>query len=134
MRHAVGFALVFVTSVAHAQVVDRRYAEEPTDGLALPATPISGEADARAVNLNSAGLAFVNGPELAVALDLENADVGTSSGPGFGIYVADSFFGETLPKIGAGLGLEWLRPPRADLVPDPGEPVRLTLSHANAIG
>ena len=86
------------------------------------------------VNLNAAGLAFLNGPELAVALDLENADVGTSSGPGFGIYVAATCSATSLPKIGVGLGLEWLRPPRVDLVPDPGEPVRLTLSHANAIG
>jgi len=120
--------------VAHAQAVDRRYAEEPTDGLALPGTPISGDADARAVNLNSAALAYVNGPDLAVALDLENADVGTSSGPGFGIYLADSLFGGVLPKIGLGLGLEWLRPPRQNLAPDPGEPVRLTVSHANALG
>jgi protease-4 len=136
MRLAVGFALAvtFVTSAAHAQVVDRRYAEEPTDGLAMPGTPIAGEADARAVNLNSAGLAYLNGPELAIALDLENADVGTSSGPGFGIYAGDSLFGGVLPKIGVGLGLEWLRPPRANLAPDPGEPVRLTVSHANALG
>jgi len=134
MRLAVGFALICITSVAHAQAVDRRYAEEPTDGLALPGTPISGDVDARTVNLNSAGLAYLEGPSLAIALDLENADVGTSSGPGFGIYAGDSLFGGVLPKIGVGLGLEWLRPPRANLTPDPGEPVRLTVSHANAIG
>ncbi|MEO6772046.1 MAG: signal peptide peptidase SppA [Kofleriaceae bacterium] len=130
---SVTFVMVAATQ-AHAQVVNRRYAEAPTDGLALPGTPIAGDADARAVNLDPAGLAFLNGPELAIALDLENADVGTSSGPGFGIYAGDSLFGGVLPKIGIGLGLEWLRPPRTDLVPDPGEPVRLTVSHANAIG
>ncbi|HEY6033178.1 MAG TPA: hypothetical protein VIV58_02935, partial [Kofleriaceae bacterium] len=105
MRLAVGFALICITSVAHAQAVDRRYAEEPTDGLALPGSPISGDVDARTVTLNSAGLAYLEGPALAIALDLENADVGTSSGPGFGIYAGDSLFGGVLPKIGLGLGL-----------------------------
>lgn len=135
MRRALSIALTLAAAgTAHAQVVDRRYAEAPTDGLALPATSIAGAFDARSSVLNSAGLAMMNGPELAFALDLENADVASSSGPGFGIYLASDLFGELLPKIGAGLALEWLRPSRSQLAPDPGEPFRLTLSHANALG
>ncbi|HEY0250381.1 MAG TPA: hypothetical protein VGC41_02600, partial [Kofleriaceae bacterium] len=121
-------------SAAHAQVVNRHYAEEPTDGLALPAQLIAGEFDARSTVLNPAGLAFMNGPELAMALDLEDTDIATGSGPGFGVYAATDLFGEILPKVGLGFGLEWLRPPRSNLTPDPGEPFRLSVSHANAIG
>ncbi|MFT3692821.1 MAG: signal peptide peptidase SppA [Kofleriaceae bacterium] len=133
MRRVLLFSLVLV-GVAHAQAVDRRYAEEPTDGLALPAQSIAGEFDSRSVVLNPAGMAFMHGPELSLALDLEDDAVATSGGPGFGIYAATDLFGDVLPKIGIGLGLEWLRPPRTQLAQDPGEPFRLTVSHANAIG
>ena len=137
MRCALRITLTLTLAAAgtaHAQAVDRRYAEAPTDGLALPATSIAGAFDARSSVLNSAGLAMMSGPELAFALDLENADVASSSGPGFGIYLASDLFGGLLPKIGAGLALEWLRPSRAQLAPDPGEPFRLTLSQADALG
>ena len=126
--------MLVVSSAARAQVVDRRFAEEPTDGLALPATPIAGEFDSRSATLNSAGLAYMNGPELAVAMELEDDQYATSGGTGLGIYAASDLFGGILPKVGVGLGLEWLRPPRSQLAPDPGEPFRLTVSHANAIG
>ena len=33
----------------------------------------------------------------------------------------------SLPRFGVGLGVEWLRPSRAQLAPDPGEPFRFTL-------
>ncbi len=135
MRCALWIALSLAAAgTAQAQAVDRRYAEEPTDGLALPATSIAGAFDARSTVLNSAGLAMMNGPELALALNLENADVASSSGPGFGIYLASDFFGDLLPKTGAGIALEWLRPSRSQLSPDPGDPFRLTVSHANALG
>ena len=120
--------------VAHAQSVDRRYAEEPTGGLSLPATPLAGEHDARAVTVNPGGLALLRGPELALALDLADPDVETSAGPGFGTYIATSGGGGLLPRIGVGLRLEWLRPPRAQLSPDPGEPFRFTLGLATALG
>lgn len=134
MRRVLLFALILSGGVAHAQAVDRRYAEEPTEGLALPAQSIAGEFDSRSTVLNPAGMAFMNGPELSLALDLEDSSVATSGGPGFGIYAASDLFGDVLPKIGIGLGLEWLRPPRTQLAQDPGEPFRLTVSHANAIG
>ena len=124
----------FGGSVAHAQQVDRRYAEEPTGGLTLPATPLTGEHDARAVTINPGGLALLRGPELALALELEDHEVATSSGPGFGAYVATSGGGSLVPRYGVGMALEWLRPARAQLAPDPGTPFRFTASLALALG
>ena len=48
MRIAVAPSLIALITaalgtVAHAQAVDRRYAEEPTGGLAQPVTPRAGE-------------------------------------------------------------------------------------------
>src|SRR5207302_9162936 len=56
-----------------------------------------------------------------------------AAGPGFGTYFASTFGGKLIPKVGVGLGLEWLRPPRAQLAPDPGTPFRLTYSWATAL-
>ncbi|HEV7558367.1 MAG TPA: signal peptide peptidase SppA [Kofleriaceae bacterium] len=110
------------SSIAHAQGVDRRYAEEPTGGVAMPATPLAGEQDARAVSMNPGGLSFLRGPEVSAVLDLQDPDVATSSGAGFGLFAGGAFSG----KYGYGIGLEWLRPARSQLEPDPGQPVRLT--------
>jgi protease-4 len=133
MRTAVVLAtLTAAATVAHAE--DRRYVEEPTGGLALPATPLAGEHDARAVSANPGGLALLRGTDLTLALDLEDSDAATSAGPGFGAYVGSSGGGSILPRFGWGLGFEWLRPPRADLAPDPGEPFRFTLGMAFAMG
>src|SRR5690606_24259520 len=138
MRSAV-LLLVIATSLGlpgrgHAQSPDRRYVEEPTGGLGLPATPLAGEHDARAVTVNPGGLALLRGPELALALELADDDVATSSGPGFGSYVAFPGGGRVLPRFGFGMALEWLRPARAQLDPDPGTPFRLTSSFALALG
>lgn len=130
----VATAVLASAGVVHAQAPDRRYAEEPTGGLALPATPLEGEHDARAVTVNPGGLALLRGPELALALDLEDADIATSGGPGFGAYLATSGGGSLLPRYGLGLGFEWLRPSRAQLAPDPGEPFRFTASLALGLG
>jgi protease-4 len=121
-------------NAAFAQAVDRRYAEEPTSGLALPTTPLAGEHDARAVTINPGGLALLRGPELGFALELQDADVATTAGPGFGAYVGTSGGGSILPRYGIGMGLEWLRPARAQLAPDPGESFRFTMSLALALG
>src|SRR5262245_44384619 len=122
------------SAVAHAQSVDRRYAEEPTGGLELPTTPLAGEYDARTVVMNAGGLPLLRGPELALALDLEDSDVANSAGPGFGAYIATSGGGTLLPRYGLGFGFEWLRPPRAELAPDPGKPFRFTLGLGLALG
>jgi hypothetical protein len=57
-------------STANAQGVDRRYVEEPTDGIALPTAPLAGEFDGRTVATNPGGLPLVRGKELALALQL----------------------------------------------------------------
>ncbi|HUJ60577.1 MAG TPA: signal peptide peptidase SppA [Kofleriaceae bacterium] len=133
MRIAVSVAVLTIASAAHAQVATR-YAESPTDGLELPATPLAGEHDARAVVVNPGGIALLRGPEAALALDEEDSSVATSAGPGFGGYAAESVgLGKLLPRLGVGLGVEWLRPPRSELAPDPGQPFRFTLAYAAAL-
>jgi len=127
-------AVLVMATVAHAQGVDRRYAEEPTGGMQLPATPLAGEQDALATTVNPGGLPLLRGPELALALDLEDPDVATTAGPGVGTFIATAFGGGILPRSGIGMGFEWLRPSRAQLAPDPGKPFRFTLSYGLALG
>lgn len=134
MRIVVIALLAGLSAPAHAQAVDRRYIEEPTQGMALPATPLAGEHDARAVVVNPGGLALVRGTELALALELEDAEVATGAGQGFGGFWASSFGGRILPRFALGLGLEWLRPARERLALDPGSPFRLTLGLAVPLG
>jgi protease IV len=134
MRNAV-VAVLLAWSTAALADVDRRYAEEPTDGMALPAAPIAGEYDARVVATNAGGLPLVRGTELALALDIEDPDVATSAGQGFGTFLAlTGGGGKFLPRFGLGLGLEWLRPSRSNLTPDPGAPFRFTLGTALGLG
>lgn len=133
MRFAV-CVLLAATTVAHAQGIDRRYAEEPTGGMMLPAVPLAGEHDALATTVNPGGLPLLRGPDLGLAVDLEDPDVATSGGPGFGAFFGTTLGGGILPKMGAGMALEWLRPPRANLSPDPGRPFRFTLGYALALG
>ncbi|HWO19333.1 MAG TPA: signal peptide peptidase SppA [Kofleriaceae bacterium] len=137
-RGGLACALVLWTAgaagTARAQGVDRRYVEEPTGGIALPTAPLAGELDGRAVATNPGGLPLVRGTELALALSVEDPDVATSAGQGFGAFVAMSGGGGLLPRFGLGLGLEWLRPSRSQLDPDPGEPFRFTLGLGAAVG
>ena len=129
-----GVLAVAAAASAQAQGVDRRYADDPTLGVAIPTTPLAGEHDARTVTFNPGGLALVRGTEAALALDVEDPDAATSAGPGFGTYLATSNSGGFLPRLGVGIGLEWLRPPRTDLTPDPGAPFRFTLGYAVGLG
>jgi len=100
----------------------------------MPATPLAGEHDARAVSINAGGLALLRGPDLTLALDLEDHDVSNSGAPGFGAFFGTSGGGGLLPRFGFGLGFEWLRPARTQLVPDPGEPFRFTMGFALGLG
>lgn len=135
MRIAVVLAaLCLATQVAHAQGADRSYAEEPTDGVALPTAPLAGEFDGRVVATNPGGLPLVRGSEMALVLGIEDPDAATSAGQGVGAYGAYSGGGGLLPRFGLGIGLEWLRPSRSHLEPDPGEPFRFTLGLATAMG
>ena len=135
MRIAVVFAtLAGTAAVVHAQAADRRYAEEPTSGLDLPTTPLAGEHDARATTYNPGGLALLRGPEIALALELQDPEVATGAGPGFGIFVGAPGGGSIVPQLGFGLGFEWLRPARSQLVPDPGQPFRFTMAYALGLG
>lgn len=134
MRNAVIAALLTVTATAHAQGVDRRYAEEPTDGLALPLVPLAGEHDARAVAANPGGLALLRGTELALVVDLEDPDVATSAGPGVGGYAATVIGGRVIPRFAIGMAAEWLRPSRSQLALDREEPFRLTVALATTFG
>jgi protease-4 len=130
----VTIAVLSASATASAQGVDRRYVEAPTQGMAHPAAPLAGEHDARVVVVNPGGLSLVRGHELALALGVEDPDVATSAGQGFGAFWAASLGGRLLPRLGVGLGLEWLRPSRGQLEPDPGEPFRLTLGVAAPLG
>ncbi|MDX2094036.1 MAG: signal peptide peptidase SppA [Kofleriaceae bacterium] len=134
MRTPLVSTVLMVATTVHAQGVDRRSAAEPTDGMARPLAPLAGEHDARAVSVNPGGLALLRGAELALALDLQNADVATSSGQGFGAFLASTFGGGLFPKLAFGIGLEWLRPARENLTPDPGEPFRFTLAYGVPMG
>ena len=127
-------ASAFATRTAAAQGVDRRYAEEPTEGMALPLVPLAGEFDARTVVANPGGLALLHGAEMALALGLEDPGVADSAGPGFGAFFGGTFGGKIVPKFALGLGFEWLRPPRSQLSTDPGSPFRFTLGFAMGLG
>ncbi|MGE0872702.1 MAG: signal peptide peptidase SppA [Kofleriaceae bacterium] len=119
---------------AAAQGIDRRYLEQPTGGVALPLTPLAGEHDARAVSVNPGGLALLRGPELALAMELEDSEIATTAGQGVGGFLATAIGGGWIPRFAVGIGLEWLSPSRTQLAPDPGDPFRLTLSYATSLG
>jgi hypothetical protein len=88
MRAVTCALLLAAPGLANAQGVDRRYVEEPTDGMALPTAPLAGELDGRVVATNPGGLPLVRGTELALALELQDPEVATSAGQGFGAFLA----------------------------------------------
>jgi signal peptide peptidase SppA len=120
-------ALIALTEAAAAQAVDRRFRDEPTGGVALPATPLAGEHDGRALSVNPAGLQFLRGPEALLVLEYADADHASAGGTGGGLILAGPVGGGLLPRLGLGVGLEALRPARARLLPDPGTPLRASL-------
>lgn len=111
-----------------------RIAEEPTDGVNLPGIGIAGTHDGTTIVKNPAGLQFLEGTHLALAVDFADEDKATSAGPGVGMYLGTSLGGRVFPKISFGLGLEFLQPSRIALTPDPGEPTRLSLGSAMSLG
>jgi protease-4 len=111
-----------------------QYAEEPTDGLNLPATALAGEHDALSTVANPAGLLFLSGGHFGLAVDYSDEDDATSSGPGLGLYSGQTIGGGLVPRFGFGMGLEFLEPSRVALSPDPGSPARFTLATAMSFG
>lgn len=129
-----GLAILAVATVGGTALAQPQFDLDPTDGVALPLAPLAGEHDARTVSVNPGGLPLVRGTELALALNLEDPDVATSTGQGFGAFVASSIGGGILPRLAWGLGVEALRPPRDRLTPDPGTPTRFTLGVGGLLG
>src|SRR6266545_5948252 len=82
-------AIAFAPAAARAQA-QSRYAARPTAGVSLPTTGLAGEHDALSVSTNPAGLWFLGGWHLALALDTSEPDQedATSAGPGFGVFAA----------------------------------------------
>ncbi|MCP4448183.1 MAG: signal peptide peptidase SppA [Myxococcales bacterium] len=113
---------------------EHTYATAPTGGVHLPTSPLAGQFDATTVTVNPAGLGLLESTHLTLALDLAREEGATRGGPGGGIYYASQFGGGVLPSMGFGISLEWLRPARANLIPDPGTPARLTTSFSLPMG
>jgi protease IV len=123
-----GLALLLASAqAAQAQVIDRRYLDEPTRGVTLPTTPLAGEHDARALSVNPAGLQFLRGPEALLVVDYQDSAVTNTGGTGGGLFLAGPVGGAILPRLGLGFGVEALRPARSSLLPDPGTPLRGSL-------
>lgn len=123
-------ALVVAAGAARAQ----QWADEPTDGVSTPATPLAGEHDVlSAVARNPAGLRFLRGSHFGVLLHLDDEANAHTQGAGLGLY---SGVGVSTPlgAMGFGFGLEFLRPPPDLFLPDPGQPTRLTLGYSLGLG
>jgi protease IV len=122
--------LVIVVALA----ADLQYAEDPSAGLALPMTPLSGDQDGTATVVNPAGLTFLDGPHLELAATGLRADGIQSAGSGVGLYAASGVRAPFLPRLGFGIAAEKLLPPRDAAAPDPGRPLRLSLAAATDLG
>ncbi|MEM9489842.1 MAG: signal peptide peptidase SppA, partial [Myxococcota bacterium] len=119
---------------AAAQNDDRRYADRVSRGLLLPTAALSGEHDVFSTISNPAGLPFVGGLSLGLALAADDEDSATSAGAGAGLFLSYALGGTLLPKFSLGLGLEFLRPSRVALSPDPGTPTRTSVAVAVPFG
>ncbi|MCG8420065.1 MAG: signal peptide peptidase SppA [Proteobacteria bacterium] len=141
-RFRTGFAVLAVSAMGLATAQpgaaqpagEIRYAEEPTGGVDLPATALAGEYDSFSVVKNPAGMVFLSGYSAGLGLNLADDDDATASGRGLGFYLAYGKASGILPRIGLGLGVEFLQPSRITLDPDPGSPTRLTLAGAVPLG
>src|SRR5262245_11719409 len=122
-------ALVMTASpVAPSRADEHRFAEEPTSGMALPGTSIAGDHDGTAVAVNPAGLGFLGDYHLELAFTGLAEEDAQGPGAGFGFYAATPVRLPLLPRLGFGVAIEQLLPPRIALAPDPGTPVRYSLA------
>lgn len=111
-----------------------RFAEEPTVGMQLPAAPLAGDHDATAVTQNPAGLVFLGGFHLELAYTGLDDDAAGGPGAGLGFWAAAPLALPFFPRLGFGVGIERLDPPRGALAPDPGEPLKLSLATSWVFG
>lgn len=132
---SLGFLLTAAGRLEAQPSPQPRYAEEPTAGVTLPTAGITGEHDALAVSQNPAGLYFLGGWQLALAIDLvPEEEEATQPGSGWGMFAAGTLGGRLVPRLGWGIGLEFLSPPRVALAPDPGSPTRFTYAASLPLG
>lgn len=136
MRLRCSAALLCLTGlfISNAEAQGNLYEEEPTGGLYLPSAGLAGQVDATTVTVNPAGVGLLDGPQLALAVALADEEGEVRSGPGGGLYYASALGGRLIPRIGWGVSLEWLRPARDKLSPDPGTPTRFTQSTSLPMG
>ncbi len=127
---SLALAAALAARPASTSADERRFAEEPTSGMALPGTSIAGDHDALAVSQNPAGLTFLGAYHLELAFSGLSEDDAQGPGAGLGFYAAAPVALPFLPRLGFGASVEQLLPPRIALAPDPGEPVRLSLAAA----
>ena len=133
-RLSAALALTAIAGPASAQLVTRQYVDAPTNGLTLPTTGLAGDYDARAVSANPAGLQFIDGADAVLLAGATDSNTVANGGAGIGLFVAGAFGGKIIPRTGVGLAIEGLYSPRDVLLPDPGSPVRLTLSESLSLG
>ncbi len=135
MRSTAIFAITLCLAplaVAREAAAQERYAEDATDGLALPAAALAGDQDATAVALDPGGLVFLQGRHVELAVTALQPDEISAAGAGFGLYAATPVKLPLLPRLGFGVAAEKLLPPRVALATDPGEPIRLSFAAAYA--
>ncbi len=71
-----------ISSSVEAQEPEARYAAEPSAGMNLPTAGLAGQPDALSVSTNPASLVFLDGWELALALDTAEPDEDEATSPG----------------------------------------------------
>lgn len=119
-----------MTALPAASADEHRYAEEPTTGMALPGASLAGDHDGTAVSVNPAGISFLGDYHLELAFTGLDEDRSQGPGGGLGFFAATPVALPLLPRLGFGVAIEQLLPPRIALAPDPGEPVRYSLAAA----
>lgn len=88
--------ILFAAHTVHSQVAPR-----PTDGIPIPDRSVTTQADAASIEVNPAGLGFLESTELRYGLDLSN--FGDTLRDQHGVYM-----GAGTSFIAAGAGIQWL--------------------------
>lgn len=94
-------ALLILATASSAAAQD-----SPSRGIALPDRSLSGQDDAASVEVNPAGLGFMQGAELRYAFELGAPNDARSNDDGHAVFTALGFGG-----FGLGFGAQWLLHP-----------------------